>query len=204
MDLSLIKISDDQVEIAYAKDSTTYCQECKHGLDKGELRITHKLVRPNFTGNRSIWYCTECVLFSDEPVRLNDVIPNRRTVYSSQPNYYTWSMQQTDKETVRMYMMQTAKEDAEMKRSKHIFQMNIRDLKCELKKRRLVLRGNKSKLQDRLRRHLDNNEFFRKYQKQQDAKCIVGFCREFEKKRKKNVPIVLQAIIQKYFPVVIL
>ena len=191
---------EDEVEVDYVSKRATLCERCGYLFQKGDLRMTVRGMYPPYRmyGSRPRMYCAKCVMSTTDRrfVDANGYLANG-------PEQYWCNLKKADKLPVQMLIRRQTKINAALNLSKHIIRMNIKELKEELKTRKLALHGRKSELQYRLRMYLSEG-YCRKYQKKQDTKFIAGFCREFEKKNRMNIPIVLRAIVQKYFPVVIL
>ena len=194
---------ENEVTVDYVSKRATLCERCGSLFQKGDLRMTVRGMYPMYQpygnyGSRPRLYCANCVMSTTDRrfVDENGNLVNR-------PEQYWCNLKKADKFPVQMFIKRQAKINATLKLSKHIIRMNIKELKEELNTRKLALHGRKSELQDRLREYL-SKRYCRKYQRKQDKTFVDGFCREFEKKNEMNIPIVLRAIVQKYFPVVIL
>ena len=110
-----------------------------------------------------------------------------RSTSSYHCNYFADAIK-TYKEVLAAYPLQKA-----------IGEMKNKELKEELEIRDLIISGNKTALQTRLRDFLQTPECL-KHQNKQNHKAIIGFVREFQKKNKLNVPIPLQNMIYQYYP----
>ena len=179
------------VFVEYATSGRSHCQTCGKSLKKEALRLGANV---GYFG-KAVWYHTECFILAYKPFAAH----HGAYGYRLDEFYGYCQLTKADQTFVSVVLKKYLERIAPYKLSKHIFQMNVSELRGEMRKRKLRVSGKKLELTQRLRDYLQT-DWCMEYQRKQDEKCITGFCRKFEKKNKMNIPIVLRGVIRKFYP----
>eukprot|EP01084_Bolivina_argentea_P044448 81788_1 len=174
--------------IQYSKSNRARCSVCRNKIAKGLIRIGYHYC------NNTDWHHLECFILSDKPFDYQNGIG-----YTFDELWNGIDVKSEDEEEVENVLDKYRSNKANLKLSTHVFEMNVKELKQELKIRHLRTVGNKPILQQRIKNWFQN-EWCLEQQKRDNDKLVGGLCRNFQKENNIKIPVVLETLIKSFVP----
>ena len=178
----------------FIEPAKSNCSNCRYAhcgsrlLSKGELRIAYR------SCNVTAWYHPKCF-----------VLANRgQQGYELEELRGHHALGAEDRTRIAVILETYYSDRAALKLKKHVFEMSANELKEECRKRDLRAAGKKADLQDRLRDYLEDGLCL-EYKRKDSVKLVAGYSKQIIKKEYKlELPICLEKLILKFYPINVL